>query len=195
MTEFLDTMLPFMSRCACPNTARGLTRFLENLLLCTSTLLSPTTHNTVSKWMPRTHDTLLPFNTNLPAQMVTRQEEVLASLSQLLVVATPEKFALWPCMCGKARAMVGWGPVHLMPALRMLPSPPRRYRLHSAAVPGVLSIDVRSSKQDRRASQPQRLAQQQQQQCRQLVSVSAPGSTQKVMGVTRYTGKPVTAPP
>ena len=36
-------------------------------------------------------------------------------------------------MYGDVRAMVGWGPVHLMPARIMRPSPPRMYRLHSAA--------------------------------------------------------------
>jgi hypothetical protein len=88
--------------------------------------------------MPLTPDTLLPLNTSLPAQIVTRQEELSASRAQLLVMPTPEKFAVWPAKYGKASTMVGWGPVHLMPALRMRSKPPRTYRLHSAAVPGVL---------------------------------------------------------
>lgn len=36
-------------------------------------------------------------------------------------------------MCDGASAMVGSGPVHFMPACMMRPSPPRMYRLHSAA--------------------------------------------------------------
>ena len=84
--------------------------------------------------MPRTHDTLLSLSTSLPAQMVNMQRDVLKELpAQLLVMATPEKFAVWTVKCGDASAMDGWGPVHLMPARRMLPSPPRMYRLHSAA--------------------------------------------------------------
>jgi hypothetical protein len=57
------------------------------------------------------------------------------SPAQLLVIATPVKFALWAAMYGSVSATVGWGPVQLMPARRMRPSPPRRYRLHSAAAP------------------------------------------------------------
>jgi hypothetical protein len=80
------------------------------------------------------------------------------------------KFAVWAAMCGDASAMVGWGPVHLMPARTMRPSPPRMYRLHCAApaaapaVPvaavagsGVLASccakGVMASKQNRMASQ------------------------------------------
>jgi hypothetical protein len=66
--------------------------------------------------------------------MVTRQEEVLNTVpAQLLVIATPEKFALWFAMCGAVIAMLGWGPLHLMPASKMRPSPPWMYMLHSAA--------------------------------------------------------------
>jgi hypothetical protein len=59
-------------------------------------MLSPTTHTTVSKGMPRTHDTLLRLSTSLPAQMVTGQEEEFLEvpLQLLLAKATPEKFAL-----------------------------------------------------------------------------------------------------
>jgi hypothetical protein len=95
-TELLDIMLPFNNRCAWSNTARGLTKFRENLLLCTSNLLLPTTHNTVSTPdIFRTHHTLLRLSTTLPRQTVTRQEDTFAALSlQLLVMATPEKFVL-----------------------------------------------------------------------------------------------------
>jgi hypothetical protein len=66
--------------------------------------------------------------------MVTRQAKGFKELpAQLLVMATPEKFALWASMSCVASAIVGWGPVHLMPARCMRSGAPRRYRLHSAA--------------------------------------------------------------
>jgi hypothetical protein len=65
--------------------------------------------------------------------MVTRQPDMLKELLlHLLVMATPVKFALWSSS-GLRSVMVGWGPVHLMPARTMRPSPPRMYRLHSVA--------------------------------------------------------------
>lgn len=70
--------------------------------------------------------------------MVSKQLEVFAALAlQLLLWATPVKFLAKPARCRDASAIVGWGPVHLMPARRMLSLPPRRYRLHSdSAVSG-----------------------------------------------------------
>ena len=61
---------------------------------------------------------------------------------QLLVMVTPVKFALWANMCGGLSVMVGGGPVHFMPARRMWPSPPRRYRLHSAAPSRAAAADA-----------------------------------------------------
>lgn len=153
------------------NTARGLARFRSNTLLCTSSLLSPTTHSTVSTpGMPCTHDKVLCLSTSLPAQIVIRQEEVFKEFPlQLLVISTPEKFVLWAAKCVDANMMVGWGPEHLMPARKMRPSTPRRYRLHSAAcapdapaavadgskvTPRGCTVDLATSKQERKASQP-----------------------------------------
>jgi hypothetical protein len=66
--------------------------------------------------------------------MVTRQDEEFLDVLQLrLAVANPEKFDLKASMNGDASAIVGWGPVHLMPARVMRPLPPRMYMLHSAA--------------------------------------------------------------
>jgi hypothetical protein len=129
-------------------------------------MLSPTTQTTVSKGMPRTHDTLLRLNTSLPEQMVKRQEEAFRDvpLQLLLAIATPVKFSLKAFMCCDASAIVGWGPVHLMPARRMRPLPPRTNRLHSAAPAadapaswGLCSScaeGVLTMKQERIASQP-----------------------------------------
>jgi hypothetical protein len=75
-------------------------------------------------------------------------------------------------MWGFASEIVGWGPVHLMPARRMRPLPPYRYRLHSAAcapapAPGAADpaaagawallsgcAEMATSRQERMASQP-----------------------------------------
>jgi hypothetical protein len=54
---------------------------------------------------------------------------------QPLLMVTPVKFHLWNARCGNANAMVGFGPVHVMPAFLMPSSPPSSHRLHFAAAP------------------------------------------------------------